>query len=560
MRRSAAIRLLPLGIALSGCASGLGRVRAASFADARQHSIFVDGDGRPLLPDTMHHATTLGFSARDDSLYGEWIHGIMVGLAASGRHDVLLRIHGGLTPLNMVAGDTGLTARIMRESPYYPVFINWESSIQDSYFDQLLYIRDGRAYRGWDVRGIWLAPIYLAADAGRAVAHAPVTWTVQGRKFLSEFRANDGIVSNAAKREQAALFPDASRSAAVCSLQQPITSTGSLRAEYGRDCRSGWERALDAGLAVVTTIGVMPYGRDAGRYGHNAVGRLSIKLPPHLFWPGVKLFSPWATQHIAWLPLRPISSLLIDMVGGPAYENMHRRTETMFRPSAAVGSSGPDLLKYRPAGGAVAQLLDSLQAFVAPTADRERPVRCSWSAQPRTIGRVPGEPYRVSIVAASLGTNAAAEIVGGCPGIPFRDIVFLGAAATRRDVEQGILPYLLADTLARVFNLTLNPAADRDEWTAGLFFSTQGSLVEWLDGFMTTPQTDGDRVFGKYENALSAASMFPDAVRDRVYFKSFGLRSRFGNYGVPFRHADLANQPFWKCEYWMPKAYAGECR
>src|SRR5205823_2229901 len=144
-----------------------------------------------------------------------------------------------------------------------------------------------------------------------------------------------------------------------------------------------------------------------------------------------------------------------------------------------------------------------------------------------------------TIVAASLGTNVAAEIVRGCPGMQFRDIVFLGAAATRRDVEQEILPYLRADTTARFFNLTLNPAADRDEWTAGLFFSTQGSLVEWLDGFMTTPQTDGDLVFGKYENALSAVSMFPDAVRDRVFFKSFGYYSKFGNFGDPYRHADL---------------------
>src|SRR5207302_612211 len=105
--------------------------------------------------------------------------------------------------------------------------------------------------------------------------------------------------------------------------------------------------------------------------------------------------------------------------------------------------------------------------------------------------------------------NVAAELVQGCPGIRFRDIVFLGAAATQRDVELGILPYLRADTAARFFNLTLNPAADRDEFPAGLFFSTQGSLLEWLDGFMYTPETDEDRVFGKYENAISAIHIIP---------------------------------------------------
>src|SRR5439155_9147428 len=105
----ARLRIAILVAPLCACASGLGRVRPVAFGDARQHSVFMDGDGRPLRPDTLRGAATLGSSARDDSVYGEWIHGILMGLQASGRHEVLLRIHGGLTPLNIVAGDTGLT-------------------------------------------------------------------------------------------------------------------------------------------------------------------------------------------------------------------------------------------------------------------------------------------------------------------------------------------------------------------------------------------------------------------------------------------------------------------
>jgi hypothetical protein len=369
-------------------------------------------------------------------------------------------------------------------------------------------------------------------------------------------------VSASAKRDQSLLFSNvtATGSADRCGPNaKPLASESTVRVEYGADCRRAWERALDVGLAVATTVGVLPYGRSAGRIGHNTVGRMSLKLPSHLFWPAAKLFSPWATHHIAWLPLRPISSLVIDMVGSPSYVNMRRRTRTMFRPSPDIVPAGASPVSYNPASGAVAQLLDSLHAFVAQTADTARPSRCTWSASADAAARAPGEPYRVTIVAASLGADVATEIVRGCPGISFANIVFLGAAASERDVEQGIVPYLRANPTARFFNLTLNPAADRDEWPAGLFFSTQGSLVEWLDGFMSTPETDEDRVFGKYENAMSAIHLLPQSIRRRVFYKSFGYYSAFGNFGVPYRHADLALGPFWKCEYWMPAVAKAEC-
>ena len=80
-----------------------------------------------------------------------------------------------------------------------------------------------------------------------------------------------------------------------------------------------------------------------------------------------------------------------------------------------------------------------------------------------------------------------------------------------------------------------------------------------LNGFMKTPSTDEDRVFGKYENAISALHMLPESVRPRVFYKSFPYRNAFGNRGVPYRHADLAIQPFWRCEVWMPSANVSAC-
>src|SRR4051812_22670412 len=73
---------------LSACGVSLRRLRPAEYDDARAHSVFVDGDGHPLRPDSTRRAATLGLAPKDDSLYGDWIHGILMGLKASGRHDI----------------------------------------------------------------------------------------------------------------------------------------------------------------------------------------------------------------------------------------------------------------------------------------------------------------------------------------------------------------------------------------------------------------------------------------------------------------------------------------
>src|SRR6185437_5402093 len=105
-------------------------------------------------------------------------------------------------------------------------------------------------------------------------------------------------------REQAALFPDRAALSQDCQSRTSSATNTPIYVEYGHDCRGFWEQALDVGVALFTTAGVMPYDRNAGHFGHNAVGRFSLKLPSHFLWPSVKVFSPWATRHIAWLPLR----------------------------------------------------------------------------------------------------------------------------------------------------------------------------------------------------------------------------------------------------------------
>ena len=57
---------------------------------------------------------------------------------------------------------------------YFPIFINWQSSLWSSYFDYLFNVRQGRPL---EVKGWWMAAFYLAADLLYSAARAPIVWS-----------------------------------------------------------------------------------------------------------------------------------------------------------------------------------------------------------------------------------------------------------------------------------------------------------------------------------------------------------------------------------------------
>ena len=91
--------------------------------------------------------------------------------SSNGKRKVLFYIHGGLNSQKKTIDRAKTLSPDIRNDGYYPIFINWQSSLISSYMDHLLFVRQGRDW-GW-----WLsplAPFYLGADVARGVVRAPI--------------------------------------------------------------------------------------------------------------------------------------------------------------------------------------------------------------------------------------------------------------------------------------------------------------------------------------------------------------------------------------------------
>jgi hypothetical protein len=128
----------------------------------------------------------------------------------------------------------------------------------------------------------------------------------------------------------------------------------------------------------------------------------------------------------------------------------------------------------------------------------------------------------------------------------------MAGAATVRDYQDSLFPYLLENRNARIYHLTLHPKAEvRERFDPGipyLDFPPRGSLLAWVDDFLSAPETPLDRTVGRYENLISAVHNTPDELRGRVHIKAFGAgRGARG----PQKHADFtAYLKFWRPECW----------
>ena len=221
-----------------------------------------------------------------------------------------------------------------------------------------------------------------------------------------------------------------------------------------------------------------------------------------------------------------------------------------------------------PASGAVAQFMQYL------------------STNTNLFGRTDpfSSEYEITLVGHSMGTIILNEVIRRYGNLPFRNIVYMGAACTIKDFEDSVIPYLQQHRTNGVnfYNLCLHPLAERHE-TNGRDLIPRGSLLEWIDNFLSSPQTVPDHTLGKFENFVRAAHLIPSEVRGQVHVKAFGVAGSLFDgspYGTkestnlfdrtnqmprlvsednflifpvitnPQKHGDFSLQPYWEEAFW----------
>jgi hypothetical protein len=159
------------------------------------------------------------------------------------------------------------------------------------------------------------------------------------------------------------------------------------------------------------------------------------------------------------------------------------------------------------------------------------------------------------------------EIIRNFDHMPFQNIVYMGAASTIKDYETAIFPYLRKKNLSlkgekirppvKVYHLILHEAAESAEanyWDLPI----RGSLLVWIDNFLSNPLKNQDRTVGRFVNLMSAVHHTPKGLKQFIHIHKFptgvSIDSSSGDtqeINSPQEHGAFSYFKFWKPKCWM---------
>ncbi len=265
----------------------------------------------------------------------------------------------------------------------------------------------------------------------------------------------------------------------------------------------------------------------------------------------------WRLKNILLSPLKLISIPVIDPLGERDWNSMISRTRfTMRQPcKEEVWSKGN--CGFGPAYKLFKAINDNLK-------DRE-----------------------ITLIGHSMGAIVASEVVNAFTELPYRNVVFMGAAVSIKEFSKNVQRVLkarveqqkdnqttlpannctrdkvgilgdAADAIKKpfcFFNISLHPYAEATEEN-GFGAAPSGSLLEWIDTNFTQPADIADRTLGRWANISSLRYTLDKDLLNKGYmrFKRFGL-----DFNGPHSHGGLANPEesekkygvYWNPDYWF---------
>ena len=444
---------------------------------------------------------------------------------------VLFFVHGGLNTqvgsLERIVGEGPDPRRenhtlyqlIMDETDYYPIFINWQSSLRSSYFDHLLYVRQGEKWPF--LTGLVTAPVVLAVDVGRSILRAPLVWGGMIYNDAKTAPALAGLIGNENR------LPDEVVKELLChdAEDQESCSTrfGSTK-PYSTFSKSCWSRSENLKKPLV---------------GKGIIVGVDERRCLEMGW---KFF-----QWLVTVPTKFVISPFLDAFGKSAWDNMLRSIQLLyqldeeFHVDASPATHAANVVGRPPAGG-LSVFFNELVNQIHN--DENNPGKKHWE---------------ITWVGHSAGTIIINEAIRrfGLPEtqdrvLPFNTIVYMAAASTLHDVQTSVYPYLQNHPSAHFYHLMLHEKAEEGETVWQPFdLAPRGSLLVWIDDFLSNPLTHKERTAGNYGNFFRDYHSIPRNIRDQIYLRVFsqGNAVRPGN---PQKHGEFTD----RFRFWDPKCWA----
>lgn len=239
------------------------------------------------------------------------------------------------------------------------------------------------------------------------------------------------------------------------------------------------------------------------------------------------------TSYIAGLPLRIITTPAIDTCGKSAWDIMRRRSKTAFIKAQPVESSVEKEINtaLSPSDGAMSRLMDRLSALY-----REHP------------------DYEFTTIGHSMGPFIINEMIARYPELPYKNIVYMAPACSIIEAARALKPYLENNPKSTFYNLCIHPHRDtQDMMIYGCL--PRGSVLEWIDLYLSDPVSDDDLTLGQWDNAVFMLPRLMNTVQSQIVVKAFGLKDPVTNtivLDMPGQHTDFGEPVlrFWEPVFW----------
>ena len=401
--------------------------------------------------------------------------------------EVIVYIHGGLNNIDgAIAKSAMLADRLDAENKFF-IGICWNSNLMPTYDQHLLAVREGLHQKE---KAIVTAPAMLLADVGGSVVRLPLN--------LIDFLYQDAYVLN----------PNA------------FTRTKLADARY-KQIREEYKAHKKTDLVALD----VSKERDERSFSQ--------------IW--FRDFGRWLITE----PVKVSSTVFLDALGVQPWKNMVRRTRTMFERESefipALDYKDADwLAKQQKPPVLTPRFIDQLNY----TGRKGAVWHFTKQLEENSIGWDSKNQPTLTIIGHSMGAIVACEMLERFHRLAVDDVVLMAAACSIRDFKQKIIPFLEEQDLrwkfsqaapdqrqlcvplikTHLWNLCLNDTAEHIEPNPGqLDLSQRGSLLTWIDTLYQSPESENDRTFGRWVNAVLSTDDIPANLLGRTHIKSFGM-------------------------------------
>jgi hypothetical protein len=293
-------------------------------------------------------------------------------------------------------------------------------------------------------------------------------------------------------------------------------------------------------------------------------------------------------SYNATFPIKYIFATLIDGLGKGAWDNMSRRTQTVY-PGKMDQSERTQIAETLTATTTNSVTNDDGRKPPKQRRKVRQTKRYAAAGLPaffellRNFQTTNGATSQITAVGHSMGTIILNRVARDTK-IDFANIVYLGAACSIEDFSTSVLPYICEHTNTQFYSLSLHPVAEAGEWylIAGDLVP-RGSLLMWLDNFLMNPVTEQERTLGRWRNLFRTSptgeSMLQrfyendssGSLTNRLHFRAFSvgfgganqmrsLSYQWNEHPVPktmgerrdtpIAHGEFTEMPYWLSEFW----------